>query len=368
MNQENTIQLNTLISKLDEKAIPHSREQMETHLAKPRPSAETSLLVQILSAIGVIIATLLIIFTLYAARILTEHSSLSYFICGALFLGLAFLLSGASDKKAETSPLSQQITLAGLAVGKLLLTGGLVIASGYKSDTILWVITAAMLGLTCLTYFSINSAIDRFVSPLLTMTAAYAALMHGKLLPIAEWLKFAALYAPLLAAALYLALNGNTRAIYKPLMSALLVFTSLLIPLGFGLRIDGLPHGLISAHILNLCLGAAFLATAFVIAREQAALKPDLIALTLALTILLVSYGPAHTLAALILMIIGYHKYNLPLIALGCLSFAYFLIHYYYQLNITLLEKSGLLAISGAGMLAAWAYLYKKRQQKGEDR
>ncbi len=347
-----------LLEYLRVQQVNHKPDEIDRFLNGYQQSPSPSLLIQILSALGVIIASNLIILTLFAARILNEKASLSFFICGGLALALAFMLSKASDKKAETHPLTQQITLAAIAVGKLLLCAGVVIAAGMKSDSVLWIVAAAMAALTALTYFTFNSNLDRFFSSLLTMLITYSAIFQGKSPLIEPYIKFAALYLPLLAAGIYLLLNGAVKAKWQPLAFALLIFTCIIVPLShnvnFGLKeLNHLTEGTIKT---GLAIG--FLTVAFFIAKQEKWLRPDFIVITLALTAILTLWGPHNILAALIILIIGYFKFNLPLLALGIVSFGYFLIAYYYQLNISLLEKSGLLAVSGAGLLAVWAYLH----------
>ena len=76
---------------------------------------------------------------------------------------------------------------------------------------------------------------------------------------------------------------------------------------------------------------------AYIIAKEQKWLRPDHILMTIALTTILTIWGPHNVLAALIILLIGYYKFNITLQVLGLLSFGYFLISYYYQLNIGIL-------------------------------
>ena len=67
---------------------------------------------------------------------------------------------------------------------------------------------------------------------------------------------------------------------------------------------------------------------------------------------------PAPGLAsAMLVLLLGFAAGNRLLVALGILALFGFIGHYYYSLHATLLEKSGLLAVTGIGLIAAWFVL-----------
>jgi hypothetical protein len=57
--------------------------------------------------------------------------------------------------------------------------------------------------------------------------------------------------------------------------------------------------------------------------------------------------------SALLILLLGFAAGNRPLVALGILGLLGFVSHFYYSLEATLLEKSGLLAVTGLCLLAA---------------
>ncbi len=356
-----------LFDHLDQKQINYNKTEIQTYLDQSRAHPAPSLLIAILSAIGVLFATAMILSTLMVAGILNVNEGMSFLICGGLSLGLAIFLSMTSKKSDHPSSLSQQIILAATAVGKILLCYWVATLVSFKSDQIFWALTGTMVLLTALTYFTINNSIDKFFSCLTTLVFLFASLVYKPQNPYLSELAYGPLYGALLALALWLLLSNTIKATWQPLAFSLLVFTCILLPLWPEMSI-GL-HNLTSkltSYIVKLCLGASFLITAYRVAKDQAKLSPDLIILTLALTIILALYGPQNILAALIILILGYYKYNRSLLVLGILSFIYFLISYYFQLNITLLEKSGLLLINGIALLVVWAYLHFFKTQQGE--
>lgn len=76
-----------------------------------------------------------------------------------------------------------------------------------------------------------------------------------------------------------------------------------------------------------------------------------------ALVIGLLSLGAPGLASALLILLLGFAAGNRLLMALGIFSLFGFVSHFYYSLQSTLLEKSGLLAVTGFVLLAAWFVL-----------
>ncbi len=68
---------------------------------------------------------------------------------------------------------------------------------------------------------------------------------------------------------------------------------------------------------------------------------------------------------AIMIVVLGFSASNLVLTGLGVISFLAFISHYYYYLEITLLEKSMYLLITGLGLLFARWLLLKKEKSFG---
>ena len=79
-----------------------------------------------------------------------------------------------------------------------------------------------------------------------------------------------------------------------------------------------------------------------------------LIAGAAALVLGLASLAAPGLASALLILLLGFAAGNRLLIALGILSLFGFVSHFYYSLHATLLEKSGILALTGLALLAAW--------------
>jgi hypothetical protein len=82
-----------------------------------------------------------------------------------------------------------------------------------------------------------------------------------------------------------------------------------------------------------------------------------------ALVIGLLSLGAPGLVSALLILLLGFAAGNRLLMALGVLSLLGFVSHFYYSLHSTLLEKSGLLAVTGLVLLGAWYMLRRGSPQ-----
>ena len=112
-------------------------------------------------------------------------------------------------------------------------------------------------------------------------------------------------------------------------------------------------------------IGRAFTAAilvgvAFVLARREgfgAGSGTTRVALAAAVGVGLISLGAPGFASALIVLLLGFAAGNRLLLALGILSLLGFVSHFYYSLHATLLEKSGLMALTGILLLGAWFLL-----------
>ncbi|WP_162806653.1 DUF4401 domain-containing protein [Sphingosinicella terrae] len=81
--------------------------------------------------------------------------------------------------------------------------------------------------------------------------------------------------------------------------------------------------------------------------------REGLAAAAAAILLGLVSLAMPGLASALLILLLGFAAGTRLLIALGVLSLLGFVAHFYYSLHLTLLEKSGLLAVTGLVLLAA---------------
>jgi hypothetical protein len=99
---------------------------------------------------------------------------------------------------------------------------------------------------------------------------------------------------------------------------------------------------------------AALVGVALVLARREGAEgAASGFAVGAALVLALLSLAAPGLASALLILLLGFAAGNRILGALGILSLLGFVAHFYYSLHATLLEKSGILAVTGLCLLAA---------------
>lgn len=366
----------SLLDLLDQQNQIYDRNKVEKFIAQDH-STSSSLLINCLSAIGVIFATGFIIAALFASGLLRENSSIFPLILGTLTLGFTIFNARATEQTTgqiqDRSALKEQLILAGLVVGKFFICWGILAMLPSKSSLHLWALAATMTAVTTLTYCTVNSSINRFMAPFITLLLwliSYA--FHSKDLIYPE-IAFSLFFVLLLTLALWLHLNGKLKAFTAPLAYAALIFTCTIIPIALeknalirlptGTNLFGLP---IIELTITIALTLGFLVTLHHIAKQNGKPPLDLTILTTTTIVILSFFGMQNVLAALLLLTIGYYKFNRPLLVIGIISFIYFLSAYYYSLDQTLIYKSGVLLASGLSFLAAWAYLHFMVNKKGE--
>jgi hypothetical protein len=150
---------------------------------------------------------------------------------------------------------------------------------------------------------------------------------------------------------------------YGLLLALLLVETFRLFggPRLFGLAGEAPGWMELYGPLIGRGLTAALLVwVSITLAREEGASpasRPGLAAAGAAILVGLLSVEMPGLASALLTLLLGFAAGNRILMALGIVGLFGFVSHYYYSLHATLLEKSGLLAITGVCLLAAFLLL-----------
>ena len=275
------------------------------------------------------------------------------FLLGASCCGFAAFLF----RKHEDVDLAEQFALALSLAGQGFLAFGLgnVLQSSVASLYLAIALVEAVLAL----------AIANFLHRVLTSAAAAAVLA----LAVAD-LGLHGLAAPLLSAALaFVWLDPRRWAregrLWRPIgygavLALLLVETFRLSGAAwlFGFRQEDAGWMAVYGPLLGRALTAALLVwvAASLARREAPEGSTFAAAVGAALALGVVSLAAPGLASALVVLLLGFAAGNRLLLALGVLSLLGFVSHFYYSLHATLLEKSALLAASGAVLLAAhWA-------------
>ena len=283
--------------------------------------------------------------------------------------GAVWLQKKAGDGGEIRHSVLTQPSLALMITGKLcfLEAFGKMLApylSGYDYD--IWSETLALVMITALTYPIYRVAIDRFLFPLFALCYILlpilldsgdhsALLLHGFFL-----LQF--------VAAAVLLTHAKIKADYMPLAYAL-VFSlcgNVLFLVSAELASAEVSENIavISPYFASLILTGGLIALFGWAAGGMAKLKTEPLLLASTGAVLLGLIAAPGILLAIMLLVLGYARHERPLLATGVALIPVFLFLYYYQLDLSLLQKSVALAGSGALLLAGRFYLRRKGWDK----
>ena len=283
----------------------------------------------------------------------------------ALIASAVWLQGKAGDSHGLKYTLLMQSSLAVMIAGKLLFTGtvGKTLThylSDYSYD--LWSYTLALLMITVLTYPVYRVPVDRFLFPFMVLCFLlfniledagehHALLFHGFFL-----LQF--------VMASVLLTHRKIKSDYIPLSYALVCSLCVHVLLLASGELASEDITVISPYFASLVLTAGLIALFGWAAGGMAKLKIQPLLLASMGAALLGLIAAPGILLAIMLMVLGYARHERPLLATGVLLIPVFLFLYYYQLDLSLLQKSAALAGSGALLLAGRFYLRRKGWDK----
>ena len=283
----------------------------------------------------------------------------------ALIASAVWLQGKAGDGHGLKYTLLMQSSLAVMIVGELLFTGtvgGMLThyLSDYSDDA--WSYTLALLTITVLTYPVYRVPVDRFLFPFIVLCFLlfniledsgehHVLLFHGAFL-----LQF--------AMASVLLTHRKIKADYIPLAYALVCSLCVHVLFLAWVTLTWDDTEVISPYFASAVLTGGLIALFGYVAGDMAKLKTQPLLLASTGALLLGLIAAPGILLAIMLMVFGYARHERALLATGAALIPAFLFFYYYQLDLSLLQKSAALAGSGALLLAARLYLRRRGWDK----
>lgn len=279
----------------------------------------------------------------------------------ALIVSAVWLQGKAGDSHGLKYTLLMQSSLAVMIAGKLLFTGtvGRTLThylSNYSYDP--WSYTLALLMITVLTYPVYRVPVDRFLFSFIVLcfllfniledsSAHHVLLFHSSFL-----LQF--------AMASVLLTHRKIKSDYIPLAYALVFSLCVHVLLLASGELASEDIAVISPYFASLILTGGLIALFGWAAGGMAKLKIQPLLLASMGAALLGLIAAPGILLAIMLMVLGYARHERPLLATGAALIPVFLFFYYYQLDLSLLQKSAALVGSGA-LLLAWRFYLRRR-------
>ncbi len=350
-----------LLEVLSEKGFVEGTEQdLKSFVQEQQEEKELPLYIRALVGVGAFIASLCLI-ALVAIGLEVDADE-DFLIVGLVFMALAVGLQRfGGDSVTIKHSFMMQSSFAFMATGKALFVFALVMI--FESG---WAGTLATLAVTVATYHVYRMSIDRFLSTYAVLFSIHINVLWIGDLPASKAIFFNLFVGVELLLAAVLIWSAKIKRDYVPVKYALLF--SLCTAASFlASRVEFafvMDEEVIRPYFTSLLFTIALIATIVWIAGGLSKLKSEAVVLGCLGAVALGVLSAPGVLLAVTLMILGYGKHEKIMIAMGALLLPVFLYHYYYNLDVSLLEKSGVLVGSGLLLLAARFYISFRKWDK----
>lgn len=352
-----------LLEHLNSKGITTDQELVD-FIIDQQQGNELPLYLSHLIAVGTFIASLCLIGFLVAVDIISFDHAEGLIIQGLIFIaGAIGLLRIVGHDNTVKYNFFMQSFFAAMAVGKILFVSGiaLILDSG-------WGVALGLFVITAITYPMHRVSTDRFLSSFAALLAILMNILWDQdLSGSREYLLNSFFLLQFLGAAILLT-HGKIKRDYVPLSDALIFslcahvfFLASYAEFGYWGNTES-----ISPAFINLVLTGGLIALFGWAAGGIEKLKAEPLVLASTGAVFLGLVSAPGILLTIGLMVLGYARHEKPLIIAGALLMLLFLWLYYYNLDISLLQKSGILVTSGVVLLAGRFYLNYKGRDKGE--
>lgn len=363
-----------ILSHLNEKELiaDDTKEQLSKFIINKQSEQELPLYLLVLLGIGAFIASLLLIQFLVLSSIIDTDNSTNLIIWGLIFIGGAIGLYRLSNQKSNT-PITNsffiQFSFTSMLIGKILFVIGIDILLDYEWTLMSWEITLALLFLSSATYHIYKVSIDRFLSSfaLLFSIIINIILDFDRSIGLRDYISPATLinifFLLQFLGSAFLLTYPKIKSDYIPLSYAF-VF-SLCATIFFLSSYARFGEEIINQVFINILLIVGLITLFIHISGGIKKLKKEPLIFTSIIALLLGLISAPGILLAIGLLALGYYKHENILIGLGVLILPVFLISYYYNLDISLIQKSIILMGSGILLLLGRLYLKYKQWDKG---
>lgn len=352
-----------LLNTLADEGLTERNQELSDFILSQQQEKELPLYIGVLIGIGAFIASFCFIGFLGAAKIISFKNETDLIIWGLIFIAAAIGLQqlAGPDNTVKHSFFIQS-SFTSMAVGKMLFVFGTakIMDSG-------WGASIAMLIITGVTYHIYRMPIDRFLSSFAVIFSILMNILVDQKVSGARELLFNGFFLLQIASAAILLTHGKVKRDYIPLsyafvfsLCASILFLTPQAKFGYWQHKE-----LIHLAFVNIVLTGGLIALFGWAAGGMEKLKSPALVLASSGAVLFGLVSAPGIIFAIGLMILGYAKHDKLLITLGGLLIAIFLFLYYYNLDISLMHKSGILLGSGILLLVGRLYLQYKGWDKG---
>lgn len=352
-----------LLNTLADKGLTERNQALSDFIISQQQEMELPLYLRALIGVGAFIASLCFIGFLGAAEIISFRNEIGLIIWGLIFVAgaIGLQLVAGQDNTVKHS-FFMQSSFTSMAVGKTLFVFGTV--SAMDSG---WGVSIATLIITGATYHIYRMSIDRFLSSFALIFSILVNILWDQNVSGARELLFNGFFLLQIVGAAILLTHGKIKRDYIPLsyafafsLCASILFLASHAKFGYWQHKE-----LIHPAFVNAVLTGGLIALIGWAAGGIEKFKSEALVLASSGAVLLGLISAPGIILAIGLMILGYAKHEKLLITLGGLLTPIFLFLYYYNLDISLMHKSGILLGSGILLLAGRLYLKYKGWDKG---
>jgi hypothetical protein len=331
-------------------------------------AADPPLHLKILAAVGTLFATGFFLAFLAAADLISFEAGGGLVAWGAVFLGSGIALSLALRRRPPClgHDFVAQVGFVGLALGKVALVAGAVLWAGEETR---WVATATLLGATVVTYPVTGPSLDRFLSPYAVAASVLFEILARDAAgtePGPALAGFVALAVGVAAATL---VSHRVPTALRPIGTAALAAIGTVVGViaaghDFGIWATDRP---IDSRPVEVLLALTLSATIAGVAHEAGALRRPPVIAAIVGGLVLGFAGAPGIVFALVLMIVGHARHDVPIRITGILALPAFVALWYWGRDLDFLAKSAVLAGSGGLLLAARAVMARAGWDREED-
>ena len=343
-----------ILKELNEKQLitDDKLEQLSEVIISNQSEQELPIYQKVLLGIGAFIASILLLLFLAIADIFTKNS-MNCIILGSVFIGGALGFYRLSFQKKDNyvaNSFFMQFSFASMMIGKIIFTAGITLLFDSDSE---WAITLALLLVTVATYHIYKVSIDRFVSSLATLISILVSIASN--FDNSELLINGLFLFQFIGSAFMLIYHKIKRE-YTPISYAF-VFSlcATVFYLSSYARISGEDINIV---VINIVLAIGLIALFILASGGVKKLEKEPLVVASIFAILLGGISAPGILLAITLLVLGYYKYEKRIIGLGIFMLIVFLIFYYYNLDVSLMQKS--MVLIGSGILLLLGRLYVK--------
>lgn len=337
--------------------------ELQSFILSQQQEKELPLYLRILVGIGAFISSLCFIGFLSASHIINFDSKGEMIAWGLVFIVSALFLARLSGDKDHTVKHSffLQTSFCAMGIGKILFVTGF---NSMFSEEYGWGVTLATLLITLATYHVYRMSIDRFLSTLVIFTTVLINIDNdAQHFGAAIEIMLNGFFLSQIILAAFLLTHGKVKRAYIPLAYAT-AFSLCITVIYFTMESkigawDNKQN--YSLAFVNTLLMLSLVGLIGWAAGNLEKLKTEPLMLASVGAILLAMISAPGVLLSICLMVLGYAKHEKLLLLMGMLLMPMFIFLYYYNLDISLMAKSGILIGSGVVLLAGRGYLALKK-------